>query len=141
MDGGDVGVVDGRGGAGLGQETVARLGIEIEQRREKLERDGPLEGVVVGEIDRAHPTPAEKTLDTVAADALADPGIRTIGYGRFVVRDEMAVQEGELVGVGGQVTLHGGSQLVVALARSVEIRAALGRRTLEGLMKDVLDSS
>ena len=65
VDGADVGVVQGRGGAGFLEQP--RRGVLI-LLGEYLDGDRALERRVVGLVDRAHPAFAQGSLDLVGAD-------------------------------------------------------------------------
>jgi hypothetical protein len=55
VDGADVGVVQGRGGAGLASKALPGSGIEVRDRGE-LQRHAAAEDGVLGEIDDPHPS-------------------------------------------------------------------------------------
>ena len=61
-------VVERRGEPGLADEPLPEAFVLGELGREHLERDLPLEPVVLGEVDDAHAAAAERALDPVARD-------------------------------------------------------------------------
>ena len=69
VDGDDVGMLELRDEARFGDEAFCHRGIAAGER-EPLEGDLPVQGRLVGEIDRRHPAAAQHADDFVAADAL-----------------------------------------------------------------------
>ena len=59
----------------LAQEPLAERLVLGQLRREQLERDLPLQPQVLGQVDDAHPAPAEQRLDPVAGELGADPRV------------------------------------------------------------------
>ncbi len=71
VDGGDVGVVDGRGQAGLAQLRGADLLQRLRAALEQLEDDRTLQERVGGQVDDARPTGADLAQKLVVADCAA----------------------------------------------------------------------
>ncbi len=65
VDGADVGVVEGGGGAGFAQETFERLTVAGEVLGQELESDEAAELGVFGLVDHTHAAAAELFHDTV----------------------------------------------------------------------------
>ena len=72
VDRGDVRRAKRRGGAGLGQEARAALGIGLRLGGEELERDLAAEARVLGEIHVAHAPGAEPVTYPIVLDGVAD---------------------------------------------------------------------
>ena len=69
----DVRVAQAAAGAGFAAKAFEVLGRAGQGRRDDLQRDHPVGAEVQGAVDRAHPSPAEKLLDSIlAVDDLAD---------------------------------------------------------------------
>ncbi len=66
-DGDDVGVPQAAGRLGLGVETLAELRVRHQLRRHGLDGDLALEGGVEGDVDHAHRSLPEGSLDLVLA--------------------------------------------------------------------------
>ena len=54
VDGDDVGMLQRRGGHGLGAETLHRLRRRVRPEQEQLESDDPIQALLAGLIDHAH---------------------------------------------------------------------------------------
>ena len=74
VDGADVGVVEGRGGARLAREAVEGVGALADAVGKELEGDLSAELRVEGAIDDTHAALAEAVEDVVVRDALAEHG-------------------------------------------------------------------
>ena len=61
-------VVDRRGELRLGQEPLAESCVLRERGHQELEGDVALQAKVLGQVDDAHPAPAEDSLDPVVDD-------------------------------------------------------------------------
>jgi len=70
VDGDDVRVVQGGGRPGLGDEAAHPLLVADQLRRQDLERDAPLELLVLRDVDLAHAAGAERADDAVMGDAI-----------------------------------------------------------------------
>jgi hypothetical protein len=68
VDGDDVRVVEGGGGARLQLEARHAVGVGGERAGEELERDAAAEALVHGEVDLAHPAAPDLALDAVVAE-------------------------------------------------------------------------
>jgi hypothetical protein len=77
VDRADVGVVEGRGRAGLALEALEGLVAREQPLRQKLERHPTAETGVLGLVDDAHPAAAQLLEDAVVRDRLADHGVAT----------------------------------------------------------------
>ena len=69
----DVRVVEAGCELGLAQEPLAESSVVGELGREQLERRASLEADLLGQVDDAHPAPADQPLDPVARKGAADP--------------------------------------------------------------------
>ena len=67
----DIGVIQRCAGARLPIESLQALGIVRDVSRQDLDRDVPIEPVVVSTIDLAHPADAEPGDDSVGAECAA----------------------------------------------------------------------
>ena len=65
--------------ARLAQEPLPELLVLSELGRQQLQRDMPVEPLVVGEVDDRHPTPTEHPLDPVAGDLGSDARVNING--------------------------------------------------------------
>ena len=74
MDGNDVRVVEGGGGAGLPQEPRAAVWVGGSARGQHLERNQPVEEGVAGLVHHPHPTLADLLEYLVVRERLADHG-------------------------------------------------------------------
>ena len=72
VDGADIGVVQGGGGAGFALKTVECQGIFFRLGRQELERDMAAQVDVLGLVHHAHSSAAQLREDTVVRDGLAD---------------------------------------------------------------------
>ena len=72
VDGADVGMVQGGGGAGLTLEALERLRVLGYFVGQKLEGDKAAELDVLGFVDHTHPAAAELLDNAVVRDGLAD---------------------------------------------------------------------
>ena len=84
----EIRVVEPGGGLGLAEEPLAGLGPDGLLRVGDLQRHVALEMGIVGQIDRPHPTPAERPEHLVAADRAGQPlvGHRRLGRADRAVR-------------------------------------------------------
>ena len=101
MDGDDVGVIEGGGGARLALEALAPFGIGRKVRRQDLHRDVPAKARVPSAIDVTHPAGADELRDAVRPDRCAwaePPHARRRADGRFKKRPGVLVRR--------QQTLH-----------------------------------
>ena len=71
----DAGVVDRGGELGLPQEALTETLVPGEIGGEQLQGDLALEAQILGQVDVAHPAPAEQGLDPVAGQLGTDAGI------------------------------------------------------------------
>ena len=71
---GDVGMIERTGGPRFAQQAGGRFWIMDRSRRQKLERDVPLEVRVLGQIHSAHTASADVAEDPVVRDGRADHG-------------------------------------------------------------------
>ena len=74
MDGADVRVVEGGGGARLAQEPLERSGVGRRLRRKELQGDVAAEHGVLGTIDHTHPAAAQAFHHAIMSYGLADHG-------------------------------------------------------------------
>ncbi len=74
VNGADVGMVQGRGGAGLAAKAFERLRVVGKFVRQEFERDEAAELQIFGLVDDAHPTATESFEDTVMRDGPANHG-------------------------------------------------------------------
>ena len=81
VDGADVGVVQGRGGACFALESLDRLLVVAAAGRQHLERDLASKLEVLGAVHDAHATGSKPVDDAVVPECLADEGVRH-GAGR-----------------------------------------------------------
>lgn len=79
----DVGMVQGRSGAGFAAEAFEGLGILGRIVGEKLEGDEAAELSVFGFVDHTHATAAEQFEDAVVGDGLADHRRSIVKESRF----------------------------------------------------------
>src|SRR6185312_12829463 len=70
----------------LAGQTLARLAVAAERRRQHLERDGPSEPRVVRGVDDAHPAASDFFADLVRTDALAAQKARVRGLEQQIRR-------------------------------------------------------
>ncbi len=83
------GLVDGtmfgwsmRGGElRLGQEPLPEARVLGQPGRQQLQRHLPLQPQILGQIDDAHPTPAQHRLQPIAGEVAADWGVVGDGQG------------------------------------------------------------
>ena len=75
VDRDDVRMVDRRGQLRLVEEAVTERFVLGEAGSEQLERDLPLESQILGQVDDAHPAPAQQRFDPVAGELGADPRV------------------------------------------------------------------
>ena len=68
-------MVDRRGQLRLVQEAVTERFVLGEAGGKQLQRDLPLEPQILGQVDDAHPAPAQQRLDPVAGELGADPRV------------------------------------------------------------------
>jgi hypothetical protein len=69
VDAGDVRVRDGARGAGLAKEPGTPVAILLERRGQDLEGDDPLQLLVLGAVDDAHPAAADAPQDAEVGEA------------------------------------------------------------------------
>ena len=74
VDGADVGVIQRRGRARFAPQPFRSLRVRDEVWRQELEGDGATESGVSGAIDHAHAAGAQRRLDAIVPDRLADRG-------------------------------------------------------------------
>ena len=72
VNGTNMRMVQGGGGARFAQESFNRLFVRRRVRRKKLQGDGPAEHGIVSAINHAHPTTTKFLKDAVVRDGLAD---------------------------------------------------------------------
>jgi hypothetical protein len=75
VDRDDARMVDRCGELGLAEKALAERLVLGEARRQELESNLSLEPEILGQIDDAHPAPAQQRLDPVAGDLRADPRV------------------------------------------------------------------
>jgi hypothetical protein len=97
VDGADVGVAQGAGGAGLAVEPLPHLGAVVLRETGHLQGDRPVQPRVVDEVHRPHAAPPELADNPVAAQPLQPGGLRVQprgvgagGLGGRVHRAELA---------------------------------------------------
>ena len=74
MDRANIRVIQCRRGLGFSLEPSQCLGVFGYFIGQKLHRDEPMEGYVLGLVDDTHPTAAQLLYDAVVRDGLADHG-------------------------------------------------------------------
>jgi len=74
VDGANVGVIERRGCLCLAPESLERLRIISNIRRQKLESDEPVQNGVLGLVHNAHAATTEFLDDAVVRDGLAEDG-------------------------------------------------------------------
>jgi hypothetical protein len=74
-------VVEGGGDPRLAQKALAEALVRRQVVGEELERDAPAQPQVLGQVDDAHPAPAEQPLDPVAGEGRPDPGVTRRSHG------------------------------------------------------------
>ena len=74
INGDDVGMIGGRGGARLAFEALDQLRVRRELQGEEFERNAAVELRVVGQINLAHPAHSEQREDVIMTDAPPDGG-------------------------------------------------------------------
>ena len=72
VNGADVRMIQGRGGAGLTLETIDRMRMLRQFRRQELQRHVPLQARVLSAIDDTHPPTSQLLDDAIVGDGLAD---------------------------------------------------------------------
>jgi hypothetical protein len=75
----NVRMIDAGRGAGLAPEALA-CRLVVRDRQHRLDRDGPLQTLIVRLVDHAHPTSAELAADDVVTDPGGD-GVRCLVSG------------------------------------------------------------
>ena len=75
VDRDDVRMVDRRGQLRLAQEAVTERFVLGEAGSEQLECNSPPESQIHGQVDDAHPTPAEQRFDQITGEFGADPRV------------------------------------------------------------------
>jgi len=76
VNGADVGVIQGRGGASLALETLDGLAVLGQGVGQELEGDTPAETGIFGFVDHAHAATSQFSKDFVMGNGLSDEGIR-----------------------------------------------------------------
>ena len=142
VDGADVRIVEGRGGARLAQEAVLGGAVPAVLGRQQLDRHPAPQPGVLGLIDHAHAAGADLT-DQPIGPELAGHGMRRF-TGRL--REELGRdlrsrrgQEAPRSFVRDPQGFHLGAELRISGARLIEKGAALLRRTVEHLVEKSLD--
>ena len=69
-------MVEAGGQLRLAQEPLAKALVVRQLGREQLQRRGPLQPHLLGQVDDAHPAPAEQPFDAVARELAPDFGVR-----------------------------------------------------------------
>ncbi len=102
VDGRDVRVAHGGGGAGLAEEARALGGLP--DRGQHLERDDTTQLLVVGGVDHAHPALAELRADAEVGDAVSGADGLRVGRGEGLGAGRLAQEV--VLGVGGAPRVH-----------------------------------
>ena len=68
VDGDDVRVIEGGGGARFLDEPAVAIGVRRRLGRQHLDRDRPAEPGVVGGVDNPHPAPADLGVDAIVGN-------------------------------------------------------------------------
>ena len=136
----DVRVVQGRGRARLAQETPPPLRVAGGQRRQYLDRHGPVQARVPGFVDLSHATRAGERHNFVRAQPAAGGNpdrVRSQRPGRHL-HGRRFPETGDF-GIAGQHALDFPSQVRIATASLVEKRCPFAGGLRLGLMIDPLD--
>ena len=100
VDGADVGMIEGGGGAGLAAETLEGLGIAGDFIGQEFEGDEALQAGVFRFVDDAHAATAELFDDAVVRDGLANHAEDARMAGRFILKTGQGLVNE--AGVGGR---------------------------------------
>ena len=73
MDGADIGMVEGGGGAGFPLEAFGKLGVLRHLFRKEFQGDAAPEAGIFGFIDNAHAAAGDLACDVVVREGLTDP--------------------------------------------------------------------